>query len=94
MASMEVFIAGGSGAIGRCLMPMLVAQGHRVTAMTRSPANASALRAMGADAVIADVFDAAKFIDVVTRVKPRIVIHHRRSEAAMAMRIVRARRMA
>ncbi|ALN93594.1 short chain dehydrogenase family protein [Lysobacter gummosus] len=75
MASMEVFIAGGSGAIGRCLVPMLVAQGHRVTAMTRSPDNASALRAMGADAVIADVFDAAKLIDVVTQVKPRIVIH-------------------
>ncbi|MGO4780178.1 NAD-dependent epimerase/dehydratase family protein, partial [Lysobacter sp. 2RAB21] len=30
---------------------------------------------MGAEAVIADVFDAAKLIDVVTQVKPRIVIH-------------------
>jgi len=34
----NVFIAGGSGAIGRQLVPMLVQAGHHVVAMTRTAA--------------------------------------------------------
>ena len=32
---MRIFIAGGSGVIGRSLVPMLIAAGHQVTALTR-----------------------------------------------------------
>jgi len=71
----NVFIAGGSGAIGRYLVPMLVADGHRVTAMTRSAANASRLQAAGADAVIGDVFDARGLTELLCRSEPEIVIH-------------------
>lgn len=72
---MNVFIAGGSGAIGRQLVPMLVQAGHRVLAMTRTEQGAVALQAMGATPVVADVFDAARLADVVQSAEPEIVIH-------------------
>jgi nucleoside-diphosphate-sugar epimerase len=34
---MKVFVAGATGAIGKQLIPQLVAAGHEVTGMTRSP---------------------------------------------------------
>ena len=37
----NILIAGGSGAIGRQLVPILVRDGHRVVAMTRTPAGAA-----------------------------------------------------
>ena len=55
---MRVFVAGASGAIGRPLVPKLVAAGHEVTGMTRSEAKAEAIRQAGADAAVVDVFDA------------------------------------
>ncbi len=33
---MKVFIAGGTGAIGRVLVPLLIGAGHSVVALTRS----------------------------------------------------------
>ena len=33
---MRVFVAGGTGVIGRQLVPQLVARGHQVTATTTS----------------------------------------------------------
>jgi 2-alkyl-3-oxoalkanoate reductase len=72
---MNVFIAGGSGAIGRQLVPLLVAAGHRVVAMTRSPEGAQRLGAMGAQALIGDVFDAARLNVLVCDAQPEIVIH-------------------
>jgi nucleoside-diphosphate-sugar epimerase len=47
---MNVFVAGGSGAIGIPLVRALVAAGHRVTALTRSTGKQGALRALGATA--------------------------------------------
>jgi len=72
---MNVFIAGGSGAIGRELVPLLVKQGHRVVAMTRSPERASQLGAQGAEAVVGDVFDAPRLTRLVQDSKPDVVIH-------------------
>src|SRR5436305_1552863 len=46
---MRVFVAGAAGAIGQQLLPQLVAQGHQVTASTRSPAKAARLRELGAE---------------------------------------------
>jgi nucleoside-diphosphate-sugar epimerase len=37
---MRVFVAGGTGVIGRSLIPPLVAAGHEVTASTRTPGRA------------------------------------------------------
>ncbi|MFN2424979.1 MAG: NAD-dependent epimerase/dehydratase family protein [Candidatus Binatia bacterium] len=72
---MRIFLAGGSGAIGRCLVPMLVAEGHPVVAMTRSPDNAAALRSLGADAVIGDVFDVESLTATVVKAQPEVVMH-------------------
>jgi len=72
---LNVFIAGGSGAIGRQLVPMLVQAGHSVVAMTRTEQGAAALQAMGATPVLADVFDAARLVDVVQLAQPEVVIH-------------------
>jgi len=55
---MKVFVAGASGAIGRPLIPLLLEAGHEVTGMTRSEESAERIRAAGASAVVADVFDA------------------------------------
>ena len=54
---MKVFVAGGSGAMGRRLVPQLVAAGYEVTAMTRAGVTASWLRQAGAQPVIADALD-------------------------------------
>ena len=51
---MRIFVAGASGVIGRQLLPQLAAQGHQVTATTRSPAKTGLLRSLGAEPVVAD----------------------------------------
>lgn len=71
----RIFLAGASGAIGRRLVPQLVAAGHRVTAATRQAAKAEDLRALGADPVVVDVFDADGLRAAVVAAKPEIVIH-------------------
>jgi len=72
---MRVFLAGASGAIGRRLVPLLKASGHQVTGMTRSPAKADALRAMGAEPAIADALDADAVREAVAAAHPEAVIH-------------------
>lgn len=72
---MKIFIAGGSGAIGRSLVPMLVEEGHRVVSMTRSTDRAASLEAMGAVPMIGDVFDIEKLFELVGHAEPDIVIH-------------------
>lgn len=54
---MRVFVAGGSGAIGRALVPRLVAAGHEVAATTRSAAKAPLLESLGATPVVVDPLD-------------------------------------
>jgi nucleoside-diphosphate-sugar epimerase len=55
---MRVFIAGAAGAIGKRLVPQLVARGHEVTATTRSAHELDQLRSLGAGAVVVDGLDA------------------------------------
>jgi 2-alkyl-3-oxoalkanoate reductase len=74
-ALVRVFVAGATGAIGRPLLRMLIAEGHEVTGMTRSPANAQALRAAGAEAILADALDAAAVTSAVRDSRPEAVIH-------------------
>ena len=54
---MRIFLAGATGVIGRRIVPLLVEQGHAVTALTRRPEAADALRAQGVEAVVGDVYD-------------------------------------
>jgi nucleoside-diphosphate-sugar epimerase len=71
---MKVFIAGGTGAIGRPLIAELRATGHSVVALTRSPEKARALVEQGIEPAIADVFDADAVKAAVRRAQPEVVI--------------------
>ncbi len=71
---MKIFVAGGTGAIGRPLIAALLAKGHALVALTRSPEKARALAQQGIEPAIADVFDAAAIKAVVRRAEPEIVI--------------------
>lgn len=71
----RIFLAGGSGAIGRRLVPQLLEAGHQLTATTRRAAKVAELRALGADAVVVDVFDAGGLRAAVAAAQPEIVIH-------------------
>ena len=55
---MRVFVAGGTGVIGRRLVPQLVARGHQVTATTTSPAKLGMLGQLGGEAVVMNGLDA------------------------------------
>ena len=72
---MRVFLAGASGVIGVRLIPLLVRDGHEVAGMTRSPGKAAALRELGAEPVVCDVFDAGALARAVTAFGPELVMH-------------------
>jgi nucleoside-diphosphate-sugar epimerase len=72
---MRVFLAGATGVIGRRLLPLLLAEGHDVTGMTRSAGRMEQLRAAGAESVLADAFDAQELKRVVAEARPDAVIH-------------------
>jgi nucleoside-diphosphate-sugar epimerase len=71
---MKVLIAGGSGAIGTRLIPDLIAQGHEVTALTRSERRKAGLEELGARALIADALDGPAVMKAVTGAEPEVVI--------------------
>jgi nucleoside-diphosphate-sugar epimerase len=73
--SYHVFLAGASGVIGRRLVPLLIAAGHHVVGIGRSPQSAASVRAMGADFVAVDVFDANALRKAMVLARPQIVIH-------------------
>lgn len=54
---MNIFVAGATGVIGRRLLPRLIAEGHRVTAVSRGPEKRAALLRMGAMPAVVDLFD-------------------------------------
>lgn len=72
---MRVFVAGGSGVLGRALVPLLVAEGHEVSAMTRSLEKEDLLASLGAAPVVCDVYDIERLVDVVTAAAPEVVMH-------------------
>ena len=72
---MRIFLAGASGVIGVRLVPLLVAAGHEVAGMTRSPAKLDGLRGLGAEPVLCDVYDADALRAAVVRFCPDVVMH-------------------
>jgi nucleoside-diphosphate-sugar epimerase len=71
----RVFLAGASGAIGRQLVPLLLAAGHEVAGTTRSEAKAGMLRGLGAEPVVLDVYDAERLREAVAAYGPELVMH-------------------
>ncbi|MDQ3675257.1 MAG: NAD(P)-dependent oxidoreductase [Actinomycetota bacterium] len=72
---MKVLVAGATGAIGRQLVPRLVAEGHDVVGMTRSPSKREALRALGARSVVADALDREAVARAVAEAEPEVIVH-------------------
>jgi nucleoside-diphosphate-sugar epimerase len=72
---MRVFVAGGTGVIGRRLVPQLVARGHEVTATTTSADKLGVLDQLGATGVVMDGLDAASAGEAVAAASPDAIVN-------------------
>src|SRR5689334_18313621 len=72
---MKVLLAGATGAIGRRIVPLLVAAGHEVVATTRSAEKAAQLAAFGTQPVILDAYDAVAVEGAVLSVRPDAIVN-------------------
>jgi len=72
---MKVLVAGATGAMGKQLVPRLVADGHDLVGITRSEAKLDLIRELGATGVVADVLDPDQVARVVAGTEPEVIIH-------------------
>ena len=72
---MRVFVAGGTGAIGRPLVQRLAADGHEVVVFTRQPARVEALGLARVTASVGDALDADGLAASVVRAQPEVVLN-------------------
>jgi 2-alkyl-3-oxoalkanoate reductase len=72
---MKVFLAGATGALGRALVPQLVARGHEVVGMTRSASKQDLVRGLGARPVVADALDPDAVAQAVASAEPEVIVH-------------------
>ena len=80
---MRVFVTGATGALGRHLVPGLVAAGHEVTATTRTPGKVAQLRAAGAEPAVVDGLDREAVIAAVRAAAPEVIVHEMTALADM-----------
>jgi nucleoside-diphosphate-sugar epimerase len=80
---MKIFIAGATGALGKRLVPLLVAEGHEVTGATTTESKLSVLQEQGAEGVLLDVLDHAAVTAAVMRAEPEVVVHEATSLSSM-----------
>jgi nucleoside-diphosphate-sugar epimerase len=73
--SMNIFLAGATGVIGRRLVPLLRDAGHAVTGTTRSAEKAAALQTLGVRSTVVDVYDARALLKAMSAAYPDVVIH-------------------
>jgi len=71
----RIFLAGGTGVLGRRIVPGLIRAGHQVTVLSRAADRADAVAALGATIAIGDALDAAAVEQAVTAAKPDLVMH-------------------
>jgi len=71
----RVFVAGGTGVIGRRLVPQLVARGHQVTATTTSAAKLGLLERLGAEGVVMNGLDGVSVGEAVAAARPDAIVH-------------------
>ncbi|HEV2874627.1 MAG TPA: NAD(P)-dependent oxidoreductase [Thermoleophilaceae bacterium] len=72
---MKVFVAGATGALGRVLVPQLVAGGHEVVGLTRTPSKRDLLRGLGARPAVADALDPDALARAVAEAEPEVIVH-------------------
>src|ERR671912_2029532 len=83
---MRVFVAGATGAIGRQLVPRLVAAGHEVHGMTRHQSKRAMLDELGAVPVVADALDPDQVAEAVGGARPEVIVHQLTAIGALDMR--------
>jgi nucleoside-diphosphate-sugar epimerase len=83
---MRVFVAGATGAIGKQLVPRLVAAGHEIHGMTRSASKQEMLYEMGAVPVVADALDADQVAGAVAHAQPEVIVHELTAIGSLDMR--------
>ena len=80
---MRIFVTGATGALGRHLVPGLVAAGREVTAATRTPGKVAQLREAGAEPVVLDGLDREAVIAAVLAAAPEVIVHQMTALAGM-----------
>ena len=73
--TMRVFVAGGTGVVGRPLVDMLVDRGHQVAASTARSANLPIVAALGARPVLMDGLDASSVRRAIIEAEPEVVVN-------------------
>jgi 2-alkyl-3-oxoalkanoate reductase len=72
---MKIFVAGATGALGRTLLPQLVAGGHHVVGLTRTPSKRELVRGLGARPAVADALDPDAVARAVAEAEPEVIVH-------------------
>ena len=72
---MRIFLAGATGALGKQLVPRLIANGHEVVGTTRSEDRTAPLWDAGAEAVVLDALDRDAVVAAVVRAQPDAIVH-------------------
>jgi nucleoside-diphosphate-sugar epimerase len=72
---MRVFVAGGTGVIGRRLVPQLVTRGHQVTATTTRADKLGLLKQLGAEGIVMDGLDGASVGEAVATARPDVIVN-------------------
>lgn len=70
---MRILFAGATGVLGRAAIPHLRA--HHVVGLTRSPEKLKALRQMGAEPALCDVYDYETLLSLAKRVRPQTLVN-------------------
>jgi nucleoside-diphosphate-sugar epimerase len=83
---MRVFVAGATGAIGKQLVPRLVAAGHEVHGMTRRQSKQAMLHELGAVPVVADALDPDQVAEAVGKARPEVIVHQLTALAGVGIR--------
>jgi len=81
---MRIFVAGGTGAIGRPLVVALAGAGHDVTVFSRSEARVAGLGVAGVVPAVGDAFDADALTGAVRSAQPEVVVNQLTSLAQSA----------
>jgi nucleoside-diphosphate-sugar epimerase len=72
---LKVFVAGATGAVGVPLVRQLIAAGHEVVGLSRTPERAAMVGRLGAVPAVADAMDASALTAVVRAAEPDAMVH-------------------
>ena len=72
---MRIFLAGATGVIGTRLLPLMLADGHVVAGMTRTPGKIDGLCAAGVTAVLCNLFDRKSLTAAIKDFQPDVIVH-------------------